>query len=160
MAPKSFDPLRRTGLVPRYPYIEPPMLAVSAALSWDEKCAGGVAKAPLKALLARRAPPEWVYRPKHGFTPPGRAILSAPAAQEGLRRFVTDPGNPFQDVCNMTVIHRMTTLVRQAPLSSGVHDLLWVLLFTASWLDQVPATAPRPSGASLVPPTAPQTVGR
>jgi len=145
MAPKSFDPLRQAGIVPRYPYLEPPMLAVSASLAWAEKCAGGERKAPLKTLLARDVPRAWVYRTKHGFTPPEREILSTSVAQEGLQATVLAPGGPLAGLCDAKAVRTLTGLIRRVSLGSGVHDLLWVLLFTATWLDQVPSARPAPT---------------
>jgi asparagine synthase (glutamine-hydrolysing) len=158
MAPKSFDPLRCRGLMPRYPYLEPTMLAVSASLAPAEKWPGGERKAPLKALLARDVPADWVYRTKHGFTPPEGEILSTPASQDLLHSVVLAPGGPLAGLCDLAVIRRFATLAREErPLGSGVHDLLWVLLFTAAWLEQVPrgttpvVRAPHPATAGVLP---------
>jgi asparagine synthetase B (glutamine-hydrolysing) len=159
MAPKSFDPLRRYGLMPRYPYLEPPMLAVSGSLPWADKCAGRERKAPLKALLARDVPSDWVYRAKHGFTPPEREILSSPAAQERLHTTVLAPGGPLAGLCRADAVRHLATLVRQVPVGSGVHDLLWVLLFTATWLEQVPHGRPARSATAL-PADAPEAMAR
>lgn len=151
MAPKSFDPLRQAGVVPRYPYLEPQMLAVSASLPWRAKCAGGEPKAPLKALLARDVPPAWVYRSKHGFTPPEQEILSSATVQERLHATVLAPGSPFAALCRADRLRSMVALVGRGPTGSGVYDLLWVLLFTSAWLEQVPSGPGAASGRPLPP---------
>src|SRR5207237_3092676 len=81
MAPKSFDPLRSRGIRPLYPFLQPAMVAGSAALSWEAKCTAGEEKARLKRLLARASPPDWVYRPKSGFTRPAHAVFAGRTVQ-------------------------------------------------------------------------------
>src|SRR5207237_10132743 len=82
MAPKSFDPLRSRGIRPLYPFLQPAMVAGSAALSWEAKCTAGEKKALLKRLLARAIPPDWVYRPKPGFTRPAPAVFAEPPVED------------------------------------------------------------------------------
>jgi hypothetical protein len=134
------------------------MLAAAAALPWPIKCAGGEPKAPLKTLLARDVPSAWVYRRKHGFTPPEQEILSSPAVQERLHTMVLAPGGPFAGLCRADRIRTMVGLVARGAVGTGVYDLLWVLLFTTVWLDQVPAGLGRQSGSPL--PSAPEAVHR
>jgi len=148
MAAKSFDPLRIRGIQPFYPYLEFPMVSLSTSLSWDEKCEAGEAKAPLKKLLARSVPEEWVYRPKSGFTPPYKEIFGSKPFQDFLHDVVLSPRNPLIAFCR---IENVTTMIERArhhqSLSIGACDFLWALTFSSGWLDQLPK-----QGISMKPP--------
>lgn len=143
MAAKSFDPLRVRGKQPFYPYLEFPMVSLSSSLSSEEKYESGEAKAPLKKLLARSIPEEWVYRRKSGFTPPYRQMFASAAVQEFLRDVVLSARNPVIEFCRIENVRAMVDRARRnQSLSVGACDFLWALTFTSGWLQQVPgATA-------------------
>jgi asparagine synthetase B (glutamine-hydrolysing) len=143
MAAKSFDPLRARGMQPFYPFLEFQMVSLSSSLSWKEKCKSGEAKAPLKKLLARSIPEEWVYRPKSGFTPPYRQMFASAAVQEFLHDVVLSARNPLIGFCRIENVRKMVDRARRnQSLSIGTCDFLWALAFTSGWLQQLPgATA-------------------
>ena len=137
MAAKIFDPLRRRGMKPIYPFLEAPMLRLSFSMGWDQKCEGGEIKGLLKKMLARRVPRGLVYRRKSGFTPPFKEMLTLPSMQEFLRNVVMSRENPLIDFCRTDTVEKI--IERSAhgkPLSSGVYNFLWVLIFTSGWLRQ------------------------
>ena len=142
MAAKSFDPLRIRGIKPFYPYLEFPIVSLSTSLSWDQKCAAGEAKAPLKELLARSVPEHWVYRPKSGFTPPYREIFASAPIQDFLHNVVLSLRNPLIAFCQLDKVRKMIERARkQQPLSFGAFDFLWALTFSSGWFDQLPKRA-------------------
>ena len=134
MAPKSFDPLRGRGIRPIYPFLQPAMVAGSSALSWDAKCTAGEKKALLKRLLARHIPPEWVYRPKSGFTRPAHAVFAEPTMQDYLHDVVLSPGNPLLDYCRRDTVRQLVERSRHRALGVGAYNFLWALTFTSGWL--------------------------
>ena len=149
MAPKSFDPLRGRGIRAFYPFLQPSMVSGSAALPWDVKCANGEKKALLKQLLVRDIPPEWVYRPKIGFTRPPQATFAQASVQEFLHEVVLSPDNVLLDYCQPETVRHLVERSRQHAVGGGAYSFLCVLMFTAAWLRQIsseavraPATAP------------------
>jgi asparagine synthase (glutamine-hydrolysing) len=145
MASKSFDPLRRHGISPVYPFLAPAVLGVSASLSSKENGRPEEAKAILKRLLAEAVPREWVYRPKSGFTPPYREIFTGPAMQACLHDVVLDPSNPLLAFCRPGTVHELVDGTRsQRGLSSGAYEFLWALTFASNWLRQQPNGGRRP----------------
>ena len=149
MAPKSFDPLRGRGIRPIYPFLQPAMVAGSSALSWDAKCTAGEKKALLKRLLARHIPPEWVYRPKSGFTRPAHAVFAEPTMQDYLHDVVLSPGNPLLDYCRRDTVRQLVERSRHRALGVGAYNFLWALTFTSGWLRRPPRIAARVRVATL-----------
>ena len=146
MAPKSFDPLRGRGIRAFYPFLQPSMVSGSAALPWDVKCANGEKKALLKQLLVRDIPPEWVYRPKSGFTRPAHAVFALDGVQDYLNDVVLSPRNPLLDYCHAATVRRLVARARTRPLGAGAYNFLWALTFASGWLQQSPrAAAPSPA---------------
>ena len=147
---KAFDPLRARGIRPFYPFLQPAMVSFSSVLSWEVKYAYGQDKALLKRLLARDLPPEWVYRPKVGFTRPPRATFAQASVQEFLHEVVLSPRNVLLDYCKPEMVRQLVERSRQHALGDGVYSFLCVLMFTAGWLHQLPSNvvrAPAPAPA-------------
>lgn len=137
---KAFDPLRLAGVEPVFPYLEPDVLGVAFALPWAQRCAGGELKAPLKTLLARAVPPEWVYRKKQGLIPPMRDILARPEVQALYRDAVLSHDAVLAGFWREAEMRRLLDRTRAGkPLSHGVYNFLWAVLFTSLWLDQLTA---------------------
>jgi len=151
MAPKSFDPLRARGIRAIYPFLEPSMVAVSASLSWETKCAGGQAKAILKRMLARDVPAAWVYRRKQGFTrsASARAIFASRPVQDFLHDVVLASNNPLREFCRIDVVRRLVDRARRHSLSVGAHSFLWTFAFAAAWLRPRPDARDRSATAAL-----------
>lgn len=134
-AAKSYFPLESAGTRPIYPFLEPDMIRVSSALTWEQKCAGGIKKSILKALLARRVPPDLVYRRKSTFTPPYGELFASPTMQAYLHDVVLSPENALQQFCDMRVVRAMVSAARHAgPLPLDVCEFLWTLVFTSDWI--------------------------
>jgi asparagine synthetase B (glutamine-hydrolysing) len=143
MAPKSFDPLRRRGIRPLYPFLDPSMLALSASLPWALKCAGGSEKGLLKTLLARDVPSAWVYRAKSGFTPPYRELFASVPLQAFLHDVVLSRDNPLLGFCRPVVLRQLVDAAAHRRLGSGGYDFLWTLAFASGWLAQLPRRTAR-----------------
>jgi asparagine synthase (glutamine-hydrolysing) len=136
-AAKSFDPLRTAGIRPVYPFLEPPMLRLSAALDYADKSAPGRSKAVLRGLLARQLPAELIERPKSGFIPPMRAILARPDVQAFVRAEVLRPDNPVLALCNQRLTQQMLARAgKDLPLAGGAYRFLWAVIFASCWLRQ------------------------
>ena len=140
---KAFDPLRARGIRPFYPFLQPAIVSFSSVLSREEKYAHGQDKALLKRLLARDLPPEWVYRPKVGFTRPPRATFAQASVQEFLHEVVLSPRNVLLDYCKPEMVRQLVERSRQHALGDGVYSFLCVLMFTAGWLHQLPSDVVR-----------------
>jgi asparagine synthetase B (glutamine-hydrolysing) len=151
MAPKSFDPLRSRGIRPIYPFLEPSMVASSASLSWETKCADGVPKGILKRMLARDVPDEWVYRRKSGFTrsASARAIFASRPVQDFLHDVVLAANNPLREFCRIDVVRRLVDRARRRDsLSIGAQSFLWTFAFASAWLRPRPDARDRTAPAS------------
>ncbi len=147
MAPKSFDPLRTQGIRPLYPFLQPSMVSVSATLPWAVKCTAGRDKALLKRLLTRDVPPEWVHRPKTGFTRSPRALFTSAPVQEFLHDVVLSRSNALLDYCNRETVRQLVERSRHHALGDGACDFLWALMFTSGWMRQLSGGGERSAGA-------------
>lgn len=148
MAPKSFDPLRARGIRPFYPFLQPSMVAVSSALTWEEKCTAGEGKALLKRLLVRDVPHADVYRRKIGFTRPAHATFALASVQEYLHEVVLSRDNELLDYCRPEVVRRLVERSSRSSLGVGAYSFLWVLMFGSGWLRQTAAEAGRSRAAA------------
>jgi asparagine synthase (glutamine-hydrolysing) len=136
-AASCFDPLRRLGIRPIFPFLEPPMIDLSLSLQ-REKSFGGEDKALLKNLLACRVPKELVYRPKSYFFPPLQEILTYTPMQELLRNVTLSKKNPLIDFCRIHTVKQMVERARdRQALGKQACKFLWVLMFTSTWLSQL-----------------------
>jgi asparagine synthase (glutamine-hydrolysing) len=145
MAPKSFDPLRAQGIRPLYPYLQPSVVSVSSALSWDVKCTAGESKALLKRLLVRDLPPDLVYRRKIGFSRPAHATFALASVQECLRDVVLSRNNVLLDYCRPRAVRALVERSPRHCLGTGAYSFLWTLLFSSAWLRQIAIAPARPS---------------
>jgi asparagine synthetase B (glutamine-hydrolysing) len=137
-AAKSFDPLRRAGMNPVYPFLEPSMLSASFRLPWEEKVRGGEGKILLKRLLARETRDEWIYRRKSAFDAPLGTVLARPEVQDWLHDIVFSDRNPLLEFIEVGVVRRLAELCRVSKrLQLSVLRFLWAVLFVSVWLDQV-----------------------
>jgi asparagine synthase (glutamine-hydrolysing) len=141
MAPKSFDALRAQGIRPLYPFLQPSMVSVSASLPWVVKCTAGQDKALLKRLLARDIPPEWVHRPKTGFTRSPRAIFALAPIQAFLHDVVLSSRNALLDYCKRDTVRQLVERSCHHALGDGACAFLWVLMFTSGWMRQLSSGA-------------------
>jgi asparagine synthase (glutamine-hydrolysing) len=137
-AAKSFDPLRRAGMDPIYPYLEPGVLRASLRLPWEEKARDGEGKLLLKRLLAREIPKEWVYRRKSAFDAPLDAVLARPDVQECFHAIVLSDRNPALDFVNVGIVRELIEQCRKAKsVDASALRLLWTILFVSAWLLQL-----------------------
>jgi asparagine synthetase B (glutamine-hydrolysing) len=137
-AAKSFDPIRRAGMDPVYPFLEPALLRMSFRLPWEEKARGGEGKVLLKRLLAREIPREWAYRRKSAFDAPLGSVLARPDVQDYFYDVVLSNRNPVQDFLEVGVVRHLIELCRESkPLELSAHRFLWTILFLSVWLAQV-----------------------
>jgi len=148
-AAKTFDPLRARGIHPFHPFLQPSIVSFSSSLSWEVKYAAGQDKALLKRLLARDIPPEWVYRPKIGFTRPPRATFAQASVQEFLHEVVLSPHNVLLDYCRPEMVRRLVERSRHHTFGDGVYSFLCVLMVTSGWLRQLPSGPERSPAAPL-----------
>ena len=141
-AVKAFEPLRSRGMETVFPFLEPSLLRAGFAISWEEKCAGGVAKRLLKDRLVQSVPHDMVFRPKRGFRPPLTAIFATPAMQDFIAGVVMPQSNPLLAFCERRVLAAIVERTRRSvPLSTGVYQFLWSMIFFSGWLQQLkPAT--------------------
>ena len=136
-AAKTDEPIRRAGLCPVFPYLEPAMVRQSEAIAWNQKCADGESKGLLKRLLLRRIPRELIYRPKHGFSPPLRAMLLERPMQRFVRESLSARGNPFLAYVDERTLHAMLERAEAGrPVAHGVYSFLWAVTSVSAWTRQ------------------------
>jgi asparagine synthetase B (glutamine-hydrolysing) len=133
-AAKSFDPLRRGGMDPVYPFLEPGLLRTSFALPWKEKSLGNEGKILLKRLLAQDLPHDWVYRRKRAFDAPLSSIFERADVQEFYRAIVLSDRNAVLDFLKVEVMEDLIERCRKKkPLEVSVYKFLWTTLFVSCW---------------------------
>src|SRR5437660_7099057 len=148
---KAFDPLRARGIRPFHPFLQPAIVSFSSSLSWEVNYADGEDKALLKRLLARDLPPEWVYRPKIGFTRSPRALFAQASIQEFLHEVVLSPRNVLLEYCKPEMVRQLVERSREPALGDGVSGCLCTQKSTSAWLRQVPSGAARAPAAAYAP---------
>jgi asparagine synthetase B (glutamine-hydrolysing) len=137
-AAKSFDPLRRAGMEPVYPFLEPTAVWASFRLPWDEKARDGEGKVLLKRLLAREIPEEWVYRRKSAFDAPLDWVLARRDVQEYFHDVVLSNANRALNFLDVRVVGRLIEQCGQSRnLELSSLRFLWTVLFVSVWLTQV-----------------------
>jgi asparagine synthetase B (glutamine-hydrolysing) len=126
----------RRGILSVFPYLEPTVVRAAFSLTWNQKYEGRVLKVPLKRLLARSVPREWVYRSKGVFNFPFRATFTHPDARAFWADVVLSPQNPLLDYLIADkvrmVFHRAET---GRPLHVGARKFLWGVTFGSAWLN-------------------------
>jgi asparagine synthase (glutamine-hydrolysing) len=136
-AAKSFDPLRRVGMAPDYPFLYPEMLRVAFRVPECEKAREGDTKVLLKRLLVRHVPREWVYRPKSGFSPPILPILADRSVQEFALGPALSSDNPLMSFLNEPIVRRILKDAGDHRLRDRhVGAFLWNFVFASAWLLQ------------------------
>ncbi len=130
-AQKDLPILEAAGHTVRLPFLEEKMLSlallISSAGSQTEK------KAAVKAALARHLPPEWVYRPKSGFSDPRGQVFHQPRFLEYLAA-AAEPSGPLAPILNRANIQRLIGhLARGKNLPFQTSLCLWSIVFTDRW---------------------------
>jgi hypothetical protein len=130
--------LRRRGLQPYFPFLQPEIVQLSARLHPGEVAVDGGSKGLERLLLSRSVPREYVFRPRTGFVLPFHTVF----ADLGIRAFVYDvalsSSNPLLDFCRVRVVCEMVQrLERGLPVTRGGRRFLWTLVFTSAWLNQL-----------------------
>ncbi len=137
IAQKELPPFLGSTLDIAFPFLNPRIVRIGfqQAIHWPQQ---RESKAVLKRLLVRQVPPEMVYRPKSGFTPPiTEELRSAPLAA-ALREHVLGAENPLRGYLNMKVVGKMVRHAAQGrPLPHTTYNFLWTVLFTALWTRQM-----------------------
>lgn len=134
-AAKTWDPYRRRGIHAYYPFLEPVLLREGFEMSREDRLLDGEPKGVLKRLLCEHVPPDMVYRPKSGFTPPIEQILSADPFISYLGDAVLSDVNPLLPFIHRPTLRRIFDYLRAGTqLSLDVYVFLWTLIFTTAWL--------------------------
>ena len=135
-AMRTFDAMRRRGVPVLYPNLEPRVLRAGFSMAWDEKCPGRNQRAPLKGLLARSVPREWVHWPVRAFHFPFRDTFAHPAVRALVRDVVLSPRNPLMALCQREGVERVFRRAQAGqPLHVGARKFVWGLTFTSLWLN-------------------------
>jgi len=138
---RGFEPMRRRGILSVFPYMEPAVVRAGFSLTWDQKYEGRVVKIPLKRLLARSVPREWVYWPKGVFNFPFRKTFTHADTRAFIEDVVLTPKNPLM---GYLVVDNVKTVFRRAetgkPLHVGARKFLWGLTFASAWLNGLEAS--------------------
>ena len=139
-AMRGFDPMRRRGLLPVFPFMEPPVVRAGFSLTWEQKYEGKVLKVPLKRLLARSVPAEWVYWPKGAFVLPFQAVFTHPDMRAFWADVALSPRNPLLGYCREERVRNVLRCAQAGEyLHSGARKFLWGFTFISAWLSQLEA---------------------
>jgi asparagine synthase (glutamine-hydrolysing) len=117
-----------------YPFLDPEIVrtGMRAAFAWP---AQGESKAVLKRMLARDVPPEMVYRPKSGFTPPIGAAFRSGKLRAALEE-AASPGSPLAACLVRPALQAMARRAAQGGLPHRVYNFLWTVVCATQWLMQ------------------------
>ncbi|HSV74966.1 MAG TPA: asparagine synthase C-terminal domain-containing protein [Chthonomonadales bacterium] len=140
-AQKCRPQLLMAGLTPSYPFMEQPIvdLALAHARFWPYQ---SEPKSALKRMLARRIPPDLVYRAKLGFTAPQEDQFAHPVMLEHLRA-AADTSAPLASRIRPRVLKKLVDCVRaRRVLPVQTYNYLWSLAFSNTWLSQVASATP------------------
>lgn len=137
---RTFEPVRRRGIQPIFPFVEPQMLRLCFALPLEARNIDGVEKDVLKRILAESVPREWVHRPKRPFPSLFRQVFSHPVMQEFVGDVVLNPQNPLMDLCDRRAAREVAYRAATGkPMTVDVRRFLWTLVFLSGWLQQLRA---------------------
>ncbi len=137
---RTFEPLRRRGVQPIFPFVEPQMRCLCFALPLESRNDHGQAKGVLKRILAESVPGEWAYRPKRAFRPVFREAFAHPAMQAFIGDVVLARTNPLMELCRPRVVREMIRRAAEGkPLTVEIRRFLWTLVFASAWLGQLQA---------------------
>ena len=120
------------GLEARAPLLDHRVYALAMTLSDSALVAGGVAKAPLRRLLARHLAPSELARPKQGFGIPLAAWLRGPLA-DWASALLTQGRLEAAGLAAAPVLARWQEHVRG---TRSWHYPLWGVLSYVAWLEQ------------------------
>jgi asparagine synthase (glutamine-hydrolysing) len=144
-AAKTFDPLRRHGVTPVYPYLDPALIRAAFTVPWSEKCRNGELKSLLKRMLLRDLPRELVYLPKQGFAAPVLETVGEPRVRELVSEVVLGASNPAMDICSKRKVRALVARVEEGKqVSKPARRFLWSLVFTSIWLHGIRSELPGP----------------
>jgi len=140
MLPKTDHVTMYASLEVRVPFLDLEMIAAARAMSVQEKRAGGVGKAPLRALLAQSLPPEITNRPKQGFRVPLTSWFRNELAADVKSRLL-DHSNPATGAIAKSDVE---ALLQDHIAGNAEHSVrIWALLALQSWLDRLTADVVR-----------------
>ena len=118
-----------------YPYLWRDILIEQGNISWDVKVRNGVVKWPLKSLLEKYMPKEFIYRKKSAFLPPLERWLKRMDVYELLKETLINRKTIISEVVYQK---KLTDIVKKLPqlydFSISLCHFLWGTLFTELWL--------------------------
>ena len=135
---RTFDAMRRRGIAALYPMLEPAVVQAGLAMTWDEKCPGGDLRAPLKRLMARSVPREWVYWPVRAFHFPFLDTFTQAAVRALVGDVVLSPRNPLMALCRRDGVEQVFRRAEAGrPMNHGAQRFVWALTSLSLWLSQL-----------------------
>lgn len=120
-----------------YPYLWRDILIEQGNISWTTKIRNGIVKWPLKSLLEKYMPKEFVYRKKSAFLPPLERWLK----EENIFKFFKETLVDQEIIIDRVISQeKLAKIIDRLPKSRGISlslcHLLWGTLFTELWLRQ------------------------
>jgi asparagine synthase (glutamine-hydrolysing) len=138
MACKSFDPLRRRGVVCVYPFLYPAIVNGAFKLGWKSKYGKGMAKYILKKDLEESISRDLIYRKKSGFVPPIKLILANKKNMDLIRDCVFSPSNLILDFVSREFLdNSLRNASENKNMTWIVYRFLWSVIFASFWLAQI-----------------------
>lgn len=133
----SLGPQMARGVESIAPFMEPWMLQRGFALTWDEKCPGGVPKGLLRNLLAKSLPPACDEVSGGSFIAPHREVYTHAAMRAFIQETMLSPDNPLLEFCDANIVREMAARLQNGqPLALGARKFMWTLAFASGWLRQ------------------------
>jgi asparagine synthase (glutamine-hydrolysing) len=124
----------------RSPFLDHRLAEYANRLSWRVKLAGGITKAPLRALAARQLPPDIAGLPKKGFSLPLGDWLRN-SLRPWAEAAIFGDADPWLPYLRPEAVER---LWREHQASRADHAMrLWTIIALGLWRRTLPAGKPR-----------------
>jgi asparagine synthase (glutamine-hydrolysing) len=136
-AAKAFSVSENLGIRCIYPYIWRDILIAQGRLPWKAKIKDGVVKWPLKRLLEKFMPTDFIYRPKSGFVPPFARWLTFRDFNDAVRQILLSTHTTIETIVPSGIIDELLTgaLGGNRP-RHALLNFLWGALFTEMWIQR------------------------
>lgn len=118
-----------------YPFLWRDMLEEQGKLSWSAKINKETKKLPLKQLLEKEFPIDFIYRRKHGFGPPFETWFSNVKVYELLCDTLLSRNTAIDSIVDRVQLEKILQKLPHSTNWPGTfHNFLWGILYTELWI--------------------------
>jgi asparagine synthase (glutamine-hydrolysing) len=118
-----------------YPFLWKSFLIEQGRMSWDTKARDSIFKYPMKKMLEKYMPMEYVHRRKSGFTPPMEKWILNDYVNERIKQVLDSLSPVTRGVVSQTNLNKAFLKAKsRRSYPPQLLTLLWATLFTEIWL--------------------------